>query len=655
MMNGTTPNDSYDYTTISEIENPELSDVLYMTIGSASGSAYNGLTTLGKHVVKAWRQSEPNISNVEITDTSFKISTYKTTDMDTVADEFTLKRTGTDPVARAVLISPKNAEVKCGNSQAFMGEAFGYNLDTRAVTWSVSGNESSGTTISSSGVLTVAADETAENLTVMAASAEDPDGKTASVQVTLPDNTPVVVNVGQGVTYKLPETIDGVSVSWENSAGEAATVVDTSLVGYRMYRGKLSDGTFINYRVNVGEYKELMRDDFEAYTEDRYEAEFTESITGGKFAKGEYTASDSSTPKLVKDGTNTVLEAGPYSTKWGKVRWTPDGDELGDAFKISAKLKVAEFDPSTSSGTTNYLFQIGPVNTAAVSFRAKTNTSDAITKTEVRYESTTANNAEVDVTWESNNGKYSMKDYVELSIEGNSTQYSTYLNDVELAHSQVWKDGSGILKNGLTAIDVGKTSSSADTNAITYVDDVVYSKAIYVTDKLDEQSVKATLNQGDSAVQTATVTLNMSDGTTKDFTVNYTADTSALGTSNVYGTIDGFDGTIPVTVTVEKSDVKTIIKDVNATAAGIETATIQKVKNITSGVAVFAYYGSNDKMEAVKFVPFAESDFTGDVAELNVGLVFPTDVEGGYIKGFIFNNLTSLIPLDTVFSTETSN
>lgn len=340
------------------------------------------------------------------------------------------------------------------------------------------------------------------------------------------------INVGQGVTYKLPD-------------GE--TYADTSKVGYRIIKG--TDG--VTYRVNVGEYKELMRDDFEAYTEDQYTTAISDyKITGGKFTKGAYADSDGSGQYLAKDGTNTVLAVGPYNSKWGTARWTPDDEEAGDAFKISAKLKVVDFDPSTSSSTNNYFVQLRPYNVSGVSFRAKTDASDAITATQVRYDSTTANNADVDVAWENSDGKYSMQNYIELSIEGNDTQYSAYLGDTELAHSQIWKETSTIGGRGLGAIDVAKADKYAATNAITYVDELVYSRAIYVTDTLEKVPVTAAVAIGDSAAQTATVALNMSDGTTKDFTVNYTADTTSAGVWKADGTIEGFDGTIPVTYTV---------------------------------------------------------------------------------------------------------
>ncbi len=660
MMNGTTPNDNYDYDSITEIVNPNASDVLYMTIGSASGSAYNNLSTLGNHVVKAWRQYEPNISNVEITDNSFTIDTYKTTDMTTPADTFTLKREGTAPVVKSVHVSTENTSVKAGTTQTFTAKALGLNNPSQKVIWSVSGNENDKTTINENGVLTVAAAEFSESLTVTATSAED-SAKYASVKIDV-ETTSTTINVGQGVTYKLPTTVNDISVTnWTDYDGNVVDKVDTEYVGCRYYIATLSDGTEYVYRVNVGEYKVFMKDTFEKYPDTVYNTEIKSThaeaklVDGATFTKKAYSATDGDKKGtyITKDGDKTVLALGPAQTSWANAAtWELDDSNPGDAFKVSAKIRVVDFDKAKSTGTSNVFLQLRPYNINAAVFRVKTNASNEITETQVRSASAGVVEKVISgVTWETKGANvYSMKDYVEFAFAGNDDQYSIYLGDTEYLSGCAWSGSRTFADNGLYKINVGGKDNESMTNAVTYIDEVVYSKAIYVTDNIEKQSVNTAITQGASATQTATVTLNMSDGTTKDFTVNYTADTSKTGVQNVRGTIDGFDGTIPVTVTV-----KNIITGINATASAIENATVQKVGNIASGVAVFAYYGSDHKMEAAKSVPFSETDFTGEEAVLPVGLALPQGAEGGYIKGFVFKNLTSIIPLDVVFSPTKSN
>ena len=89
--------------------------------------------------------------------------------------------------AATVVVSPAAAVVEKSKLQAFTAVVSGLNNPTQTVNWSVSGNSSSGTFISSSGVLTVALDETAQSITVTAASKLDSSVKgTATVTMKAP-------------------------------------------------------------------------------------------------------------------------------------------------------------------------------------------------------------------------------------------------------------------------------------------------------------------------------------------------------------------------------------------------------------------------------------------------------------------------------------
>ena len=86
-------------------------------------------------------------------------------------------------VVSGVTISPTTATVAAGATKAFTATVAGSGDYANTVTWAVTGG-GAGTSVSSSGVLTVAAGETAETLTVTATSTQDPT-KTASATVTV--------------------------------------------------------------------------------------------------------------------------------------------------------------------------------------------------------------------------------------------------------------------------------------------------------------------------------------------------------------------------------------------------------------------------------------------------------------------------------------
>lgn len=84
----------------------------------------------------------------------------------------------------SVEINPQTAAVKQGAMQQFAAIVDASEPAAKAVTWKVEGSTNPGTTISSSGLLSVAEDEAATNLTVIATSVVDPS-KSDSIAVTV--------------------------------------------------------------------------------------------------------------------------------------------------------------------------------------------------------------------------------------------------------------------------------------------------------------------------------------------------------------------------------------------------------------------------------------------------------------------------------------
>jgi Leucine-rich repeat (LRR) protein/fibronectin type 3 domain-containing protein len=94
------------------------------------------------------------------------------------------------PTVTGVTVTPSTASVLKGGSQAFTAVVEGEDDPAQTVTWTVTGGIS-GTAINASGMLTVAADETAATLTVTATSTVDTSKSgSATVTVTSPTPTP---------------------------------------------------------------------------------------------------------------------------------------------------------------------------------------------------------------------------------------------------------------------------------------------------------------------------------------------------------------------------------------------------------------------------------------------------------------------------------
>ena len=141
------------------------------------------------------------------------------------------------PIVTGVSISPAGATVEAGKTVQFSASVSGTGGYDDSVTWSVSGRESDGTSISADGLLTVAADETAESLTVMAtASGDSSKSASATVAITQPEPEPTITGVTinpstatveAGKTVQFNATVNGTGgfsqeVTWSVSGGVSA-------------------------------------------------------------------------------------------------------------------------------------------------------------------------------------------------------------------------------------------------------------------------------------------------------------------------------------------------------------------------------------------------------------------------------------------------
>ena len=146
----------------------------------------------------------------------------------------------------SVTVSPASANVARGGQQQFTATVVGTGTYDHTVTWSVTGNASTGTSITSGGLLTVAADETAAHLTVTATSSADAS-KTASSTVTV--GTYILPVPSYRVT--IGDTANGTVTASPAAARQGATVTLTVTPeeGYAVDELTVTD--FFGSRVDV--------------------------------------------------------------------------------------------------------------------------------------------------------------------------------------------------------------------------------------------------------------------------------------------------------------------------------------------------------------------------------------------------------------------
>jgi hypothetical protein len=133
------------------------------------------------------------------------------------------------PAVTSVTVNPKTVSVVKGQTQQFSAGVSTSGGAAQTVTWTVTGNGSSGTTISTSGLLTVAANESAGSLTVRATSTAD-SSRYDTAAVTL--ITPAISSVT--VSPKTPSVLKGQTQQFNavvSVSGGAAQTVTWTVTG----------------------------------------------------------------------------------------------------------------------------------------------------------------------------------------------------------------------------------------------------------------------------------------------------------------------------------------------------------------------------------------------------------------------------------------
>ena len=134
------------------------------------------------------------------------------------------------PAVSSVTVSPASVSVLKGATQQFNATVNGTNSPATTVTWTVTGGIS-GTGISTGGLLTIAAGETASSLTVRATSTAD-TAKSGAATVTIPNVTGTVTISGTArVSETLTASLSGSGMNYQWTRGDTASGAFTNISG----------------------------------------------------------------------------------------------------------------------------------------------------------------------------------------------------------------------------------------------------------------------------------------------------------------------------------------------------------------------------------------------------------------------------------------
>ena len=165
-----------------------------------------------------------------------------------------------------------------------------------------------------------------------------------------------------------------------------------------------------------------------------------------------------------------------------------------------------------------------------------------------------------------------------------------------------------------------------DKRATVYLDDINVYGERYVKTDIDNMEVNTSVMTGKPSDQQIKINLEMTDGTTREFGVKYTADTTTQGTKTAVGTIDGFSKKITVKYNVVGIVKKTVNTYIGATLQFEDGSVMQPTKmgrtkrTVSTDSAVYEYtinvgfYGQKlyDSMESHQNTTYTNGNKTID-------------------------------------------
>lgn len=256
-----------------------------------------------------------------------------------------------NPEVTTVSVTPEAPEMAKGETQQFTAAVAGNNNAPGTVNWTIDGNKSSATKISRNGLLSVAADETAEKITVRATSTWDIT-KSKKVTVALEAGaagiTPEVISVS--VTPKMASVQAGAAKQFQAQAaakGGAPSTVNWSVSGNVSRQTKISGTGLLTVAADETAAKLTVKAE-SAFDKTKYDmalvtvtkaAEAAKPVPGKNTTHKVGTLYYKVTRSALANGTVTVTK--PAKKTYTSVNIPATVDINGYTFKVTAVGKKA--------------------------------------------------------------------------------------------------------------------------------------------------------------------------------------------------------------------------------------------------------------------------------------------------------------------------
>lgn len=372
-----------------------------------------------------------------------------------------------------------------------------------------------------------------------------------TITYTLTVKAAVKVNeiIGKDSTYTLPEKYEGETIDW----GGADTSVDTSYLGIQTFAGELPDGSELIYTVNIGESEVIFEENMETYTVGGTNPDYGDRADYGD-AGGLYLGNACSIEYENGESGNKVAKINETS-EWGQFDMIAP-TVTSKSYVVTGRVKL---DTNQTMGELTRLIVYNNANPQQEVCGLFINVS---TPGILRI----GNSVNISVAAGANPDAYSTKEISIPDYNGEWVDLKIFVDEEKdvydiYANGKAVRLGCPLNLNGLTnaAFKSIRIKRYGTTNDQSF-DDFKVTQYVWIDDALPE-SLNDSVVSGADADRVQSISLKMSDGTTRQFDVKYTIDPTVSGIQNVDGSIDGFTAKIPVAVSVDARSIVSIKED----------------------------------------------------------------------------------------------
>lgn len=447
--------------------------------------------------------------------------------------------------------------------------------------------------------------------------------------------TQATVNATVGEAYALPTAVGGIDVKWNQES------VDTSKIGRQVVAGKNDFGQDVTLKVNVGTNL-VYSDTAESYA--------TTKTTGFHIVTADI---NSGAVKVADDDGNSVIsfditsatsayETGAYYNK--------GNGGIANKVTFSCRVKFTELREHASSSdyytpmTMRFYDDAGKILNDINFVWYGLYNNMYVRSSDSNYNINWKNGGNSGIGRSSNDTDWADIKAV-IDIENDS--FKAYVNDSLIFEDEILNSSATNL--AYVGFACRNTGSKLLADDFKWYDDA---NMKVPTGTMPTEAINTVVGMG-TVAEKASVSLAMSDGSSMNFPVTYTVDSSTPGYKSAVGTVEGFNAeTVLINAKVLSYEpVDFVFEKDGSTSAQPENGGLLKSINVkrytasdSDAVMMVAIY-DNDVLKSATLADI-KGAVLGEEKSIDLNIALPADVTNLDIRTFIWDGIDTLKPID---------